>query len=62
MSDERERAAKGTRVGRQEVQHTEESRAALKWLMRKWELNNASDVVRDALSRSAFADGWKGLK
>lgn len=62
MSDDRERAAKGTRTGRQEVQHTEESRAALEWLMRRWGLSNASDAVRESLGRNARKLGWKGVR
>lgn len=49
MDTERERAAKGTRVGRQEVQHTRKSLEDLAALKRAWGMENGSDVVREAL-------------
>lgn len=55
MDTERERAAKGTRVGRQEVQHTQQSLEDLEALKRGWEMENGSDVVREALSRARKA-------
>lgn len=55
MDTERERAAKGTRVGRQEVQHTRQSLEDLEALKRGWEMVNGSDVVREALSRARKA-------
>lgn len=55
MNTERERAAKGTRVGRQEVQHTRKSLEDLDALKRAWGLKNGSDVVREALEKARKA-------
>lgn len=52
MDADRERAAKGTIVGRQEVQHTRKSLEDLAALKHSWGLNNGSDVVREALERA----------
>jgi hypothetical protein len=57
MGDGKERAAKGARAGRQEVQHTKDSLEALAGLKRRWGMENASDVVRESLERT-----WKAVK
>lgn len=59
MGHDMRRAGNGQRAGRQEVQHTHRSKEQLKYLAERWELDNASDVVREALSRAAFRLGWR---